>query len=105
MTAPVISFLILIGPLAYVLMRVDSRKATMTHGTLVSCFPIETESCYVVIELKLKMLVVCWAIMKCKLFVTGLQHFSVITDHHSLILIILSTIIALMDRKPPPTKC
>ena len=33
----------------------------------------------------LEMLAVCWATLKCKLFMTGLQHFSVITDHQSLI--------------------
>ena len=27
----------------------------------------------------------CWAISKCKLFLTGLQHFTVITDHNPLI--------------------
>ena len=31
------------------------------------------------------MLAVCWAISKCKLFLTGLQHFTVITDHNPLI--------------------
>ena len=34
------------------------------------------------------MLAVCWAVMKCKLFLAGLQHFSIITDHNPLIPII-----------------
>ena len=40
------------------------------------------ESYYAVIEL---MLAVCWAIQKCKLFETGLQHFSIIMDHNPLV--------------------
>ncbi len=51
-----------------------------------SRFLTETGSRYAVIELE--MLAVCWAIQKCKLFVTGLQHFSVITDHNPLVPII-----------------
>ena len=31
------------------------------------------------------MLAVCWAVSKCKLFLTGLQHFTIITDHNPLI--------------------
>ena len=31
------------------------------------------------------MLAVCWAVMKCTLFLAGLQHFSVITDYNALI--------------------
>ena len=51
-----------------------------------SRFLTGTESRYAVIELE--MLAVCWAIQKCKLFLTGLQHFSVITDHNPLVPII-----------------
>ena len=36
------------------------------------------------------MLAVCWAIQKCKLFLTGLQHFSIIADHNPLVPIINS---------------
>ena len=38
---------------------------------------------YAVIELE--MLAVCWAIMKCRVFLAGLQHFDVVTDHNPLI--------------------
>jgi len=31
------------------------------------------------------MLAVCWAVSRCKLFLTGLQHFTIITDHNPLI--------------------
>ena len=48
-----------------------------------SRFLTDAESRYAVIELE--MLAVCWAINKCKLFLTGLQHFTVITDHNPLI--------------------
>ena len=45
-----------------------------------SRFLTDTESRYTIIELE--MLAVCWAI---SLFLTGLQHFTVITDHNPLI--------------------
>ena len=48
----------------------------------------DTESCYAIIELEL--LGVAWAISKCKLFLSGLRHFTVITDHHPLIPILNS---------------
>ena len=48
-----------------------------------SRFLADTESCYAVIELE--MLTICWAVSKCKLFLTGLQHFTIITDHNPLI--------------------
>ena len=35
---------------------------------------------YAIIELE--MLVVCWAIQRCHLFLAGLQHFQVVTDHN-----------------------
>ena len=35
--------------------------------------------------IKLELLAVLWAIYKCKLFLAGLPHFKVITDHHPLI--------------------
>jgi len=41
---------------------------------------------YVVIEFEI--LAACWAISKCKLFFSGLPHFTVITDHNPLIPII-----------------
>ena len=48
-----------------------------------SQFLSDTESRYAVIELEL--LAVTWAISKCNIFLAGLQHFLVITDHHPLI--------------------
>ena len=48
-----------------------------------SRFLTDAESRYVVIELEI--LAVCWAVCKCKLFLTGLQHFTVVTDHNPLI--------------------
>ena len=48
-----------------------------------SRFLTDTESRYAVIELE--MLAVCWAVCKCKLFLAGLQHFTVVTDHNPLI--------------------
>ena len=48
-----------------------------------SRFLSDTETRYAVIELE--MLAVCWAITKCRVFLAGLQHFHVATDHNPLI--------------------
>ena len=40
--------------------------------------------------MELEMLAVCWAVSKCKLFLTSLQHFTIITDHNPLIPILNS---------------
>ena len=48
-----------------------------------SRFLSDTESRYAIIELEL--LAVTWVISKCNIFLAGLQHFHVITDHHPLI--------------------
>ena len=56
---------------AWVLIQASSR------------FLSDTESRYAIIGLE--MLAVLWAIMKCRLFVAGLEHFEVITDHHPLV--------------------
>ena len=48
-----------------------------------SRFLKDTESRYAVI--KLEMLAVCWGVSKCNLFLTGLQHFTIVTDHNPLI--------------------
>ena len=53
-----------------------------------SRFLSEAESRYATIELEL--LAVAWAITKCKMFLAGLQHFSVVTDHNPLIPILNS---------------
>ena len=47
-----------------------------------SRFLSDTESRYTVIELEL--LAVTWAIQKCRIFLAGIPHFKVITDHHPL---------------------
>ena len=48
-----------------------------------SRFLSDAESRYAIIELEL--LAVAWAISKCHIFLAGLPHFSVLTDHHPLI--------------------
>ena len=48
-----------------------------------SRFLSSAESRYAVIELEL--LAVAWAVSKCRMFLTGLQHFKVFTDHSPLI--------------------
>ena len=48
-----------------------------------SRFLSSAESCYVIIELEL--LAVAWAISKCNIFLAGLEHFTIITDHNPLI--------------------
>jgi len=53
-----------------------------------SQFLIETKSHYAVIELEL--LLISWAVSKCRLFLAGLQHFTVLTDHNLLIPILNS---------------
>ena len=51
-----------------------------------SRFLTDAESRCAIIELE--MLAVAWATLKCHLFLAGLQHFQVITDHNPLILIL-----------------
>lgn len=53
-----------------------------------SRFLSDAESRYAVIELEL--LAVTWAIIKCHLFLAGLPHFVIVTDHHPLIPILNS---------------
>ena len=48
-----------------------------------SRFLTDTESRYAVIELEC--LAVAWAVKKCSMFLSGINHFMVITDHHSLV--------------------
>ena len=48
-----------------------------------SRFLSDPESRYAIIELEL--LAVAWAINKCNIFLAGLPHFTVVTDHHPLI--------------------
>ena len=51
-----------------------------------SRFLTDVETCYATIELEL--LAVVWAMSKCRLYLSGLQNFSLITDHRPLILIL-----------------
>ena len=53
-----------------------------------SRFLSDTESRYAIIELEF--LAVAWAIKKCHLFLAGLNHFTVVTDHNHLIPILNS---------------
>ena len=48
-----------------------------------SRFLSDAESRYAIIELE--MLAISWAVSKCRLFLAGLPHFKVVTDHHPLI--------------------
>ena len=59
-------------------------KWTLTQAS--SRFLFDAECCYAIIELE--MLAVCWAILKCHIFLAGLQHFQVVTDHNPLISIL-----------------
>ena len=56
-------------------------KWTLTQAG--SRFLSDVECRYAIIELE--MLAVCWAILKCHIFLAGLQHFQVVTDHNPLI--------------------
>ena len=58
---------------------------------LIQCgsrFLTDTETRYATIELEL--LAVVWAMMKCKFYLIGLQHFSLVTDHRPLVPILNS---------------
>ena len=67
--------------LGFVLQQKKDDNWTLTQAG--SRFLSDTESRYAVIELEL--LAVTWAIAKCKLFLAGLPHFTLLTDHHPLI--------------------
>ena len=54
-----------------------------------------TESCYATIELKA--LGACWATKKCDMFLEGLPHFKLVTDHQPLIPVLNSKGIADVD--------
>ena len=63
-----------------------------------SQFLSRAESQYVVIELV--MLAVTWAMMKCKMFLAGLQTFQVITDHNPLVSILNSHCLDEIENPP-----
>ena len=96
--APIVSFFDLVkltrlctdasrNGLGFILQQksVDRQWSLIQAG---SRFLTETESHYAVIELEL--LAISWAVSKCRLFLTGLQHFTVLTDHNPLIPILNS---------------
>lgn len=61
------------------------------HFHLVQCgsrFLTDTETRYATIELEL--LAVVWAMKKCKFYLTGLQHFTLVRDHRPLVPILNS---------------
>lgn len=58
---------------------------------LIQCgsrFLTDTETRYATI--KLELLAIVWAMKKCKFYLTGLQHFSLVTDHRPLVLVLNS---------------
>lgn len=63
----------------------NQKSGTETKGkrSLESTFLTDTETRYIVIELEC--LAVAWAVKKCQLFLSGLDHFTVVTDHNPLI--------------------
>ena len=67
--------------LGFVLQQCHHDKWTLVQAG--SRFLSEAESRYAIIELE--MLAVSWAINKCRVFLAGLPHFAILTDHHPLI--------------------
>ena len=59
--------------------RKDLKKAVQAG----SRFLTDTESRYTIIELEC--LAVAWAVKKCNIFFSGLDHFTVVTDHNPLV--------------------
>ena len=97
-TAPTLSFFDLNKPtrlctdasrqgLGFILQQ-RSKDGTWTLIQAGSRFLSDAESRYATIELE--MLAVCLATLKCKIFLSGLQHFTVITDHNPLLPILNS---------------
>ena len=61
----------------------QKRADTWTLVQAGSRFLSDMESRYVIIELE--MLAVAWGIAKCRLFLAGIPHFQLVTDHHPLV--------------------
>ena len=61
-----------------------SNRSTTRHGALYKLVHDSSPTRYPMI-IELELLAVTWAISKCNIFLAGLQHFHVITDHHPLI--------------------
>ena len=72
--------------LGLILQQQSNNQWTLSQAG--SRFLTDTESRYATIELE--MLAVAWAIQKCKLFLSGLQHFCLLTDHNPLVPILNS---------------
>ena len=72
--------------LGFVLQQLHQDKWALVHAG--SRFLSDTESRYAIIELE--MLAVSWAIIKCRIFLAGLPHFTVRTDHHKPLIPILN---------------
>ena len=70
--------------LGFILQQNDDEKWILIQAY--SCLLSEAETRYTVIELEI--LAVSWAVMKCRLFLAGLQHFDIIIDHNPLISIL-----------------
>ena len=66
---------------AYALMQQHEGKWKVVQCG--SRFLSDTESRYAVVELEL--LAIAWALHKCRIFLMGLQHFEIVTDHKPLI--------------------
>jgi len=91
--APVLSFFNINNPtrlctdashqgLGFILRQPDN-SGTWRLIQVGSRFLTDAESCYAIIELEI--LAVAWATSKCHLFLAGLQHYQVITDHNPLV--------------------
>ena len=65
------------------ILQQQNRDGKWTLVQAGSHFLSDAEHRYAIIELE--MLAVCWAILKCHIFLAGLQQFQVITDHNPLI--------------------
>ena len=96
---PPYPFLILQRTPGYALTQVDKAWDSCSNKSLEilvylvlvqagSRFLSDPESRYAIIELEL--LAVSWAIIKCNVFLAGLPHFAVLTDHHPLVPILNS---------------
>ena len=96
-SSPVLSFFDITRPtrlcvdasrlgLGFVLQQKQGNSWTLVQAG--SRFLSDAESRYAIIELE--MLAVTWAITKCRIFLEGMPHFQVITDHHPLISILNS---------------
>jgi len=70
--------------LGYVLQQLHGDTWSLVQAG--SRFLSDAESRYAIIELEL--LAVAWAVTKCRIFLAGLQHFTVVTDHNPLISIL-----------------